>query len=202
MNTNDLYDERTVSLWFKVDDAQNNGTLTIYEEDGSTQGLNIYVENDQLWFKTWSQKGNERSGHYLSTNAIASDTWHHAVIVLDTSQTEPFTAYLDGLSIDPQQGEQAKNVGVGVGGLNSVADDLAADNAYSVKDIQVYERSLFQAEIALLYQPNKDPVATEDMSLTVENNQIILFPDFLLDNDLDPDRDTLNIEAVGNASQR
>ena len=200
MNTNDLYDERTVSLWFKVDDAQNHDTLTIYEEDGGTQGLNIYVENNHLWFKTWSQKENERAGYYLSTDAIASNTWHHAVIVLDTSQAKPFTAYLDGLSVDAQQGKQAKNVGVGVGGLNSVGDNLTAnDSAYSVKNIKVYERSLSQAEIALLYQPNKEPVATEDISLTVENNQIILFADFLLDNDLDPDRDTLKIEVVGNA---
>ena len=198
-NNNDLYSNRTVSLWFKVDDLTSDRPQLIYEENGLTQGLDIYFEDGRLLFKTWNQEGNERSGNYISTDAIASNTWHHAALVLDASSTQPLRAYLDGAILDPITGQPASQANAGVGGLNSAAEIKSEAQGYSVKDIRIYERSLNSEEIALLYQPNQDPVATEDISLTVENEEIVLFADFLLENDFDPDGDRLSIDGVGNA---
>ena len=194
-----LNDKRTISLWFKVEDTKSSNTLTIYEEDGDTQGLEIYLENDRLHFKTWNRIGKERSGNYISTDVIASDIWHHAAIVLDPTQAQPFTAYFDGAIVDPIAERPVTNVSVGVGGLNSIDEVNNSDSNYSVKDVRVYERSLSAEQIDLLYRPNNDPVAVEDISLTVENNEVVLFPDFLLENDRDSDGDLLSIDAVGNA---
>ena len=197
MDNDNLYNDYSVSLWFKAEDLKSDRQI-IYEEDGITQGLEIYLQDDRLRFKTWNQIGNERSGSYLATDTVDNDTWHHAALVLDSSSAE-FTAYLDGERIESETGQNPDRVDVGVGGLNNIAEDpLIEDLGYSVKDIQTYERSLSAEEIALVYQPNNNPVATADMSLTVENNEVILFPDLLLDNDLDPDGDRLNIATVGN----
>ena len=192
-----LYDNYTVSLWFKIDDTNSNA-LTIYEEDGKTQGLKIYLEDDLLHYQTWNQVGKERSGNYIATDAISNDTWHHAAIVLDT-QSQPFTAYLDGAIVEPIMGQPASKVNVGVGGLIATEEEDNSDSGYSVRDILVYERSLDPEQIDLLYRPNNDPVAADDISLTVENQEVILFPDFLLENDRDSDSDLLSIEAVGKA---
>ena len=192
-----MLNEKTISLWFKVDRIDNNNPLIIYEEDGDSQGLEIYLEDDRLIFKTWNRVGNERSGNYLATDAIAANSWHHAVIVLDESQ--PFAAYLDGVVVNYPEEMSPSNFGVGVGGLNS-ADKSDRDNSgYTVKDVRVYDRSFSQSEISLIYQPNNNPIATDDVSLTVEDNEVILFPDFLLDNDSDPDGDNLTFDKVGKA---
>ena len=95
-----VYDRRTISLWFKVDDLQNNDELIVYEENGITQGLNIYVENERLFFDVWSQTGNEWSGSYASSGAIVSDTWHHIALTLDGESDRDFIAYVDGVDVD------------------------------------------------------------------------------------------------------
>ena len=203
-NNNDLnalYANRTVSLWFKVKDLTSDRQQIIYEENGLTQGLDIYLEDGRLFFKTWNQKGNESEGKYISTDAIANNTWHHVALVLDTSSTQPVTAYLDGATLDPITGQPTSRANVGVGGLlNSVVEIESEEEGYSVKDIKIYERSLDSVEVALLHQPNQAPVATNDMSLTVEDKEIVLFADFLLENDRDPDNDLLKLNAVGKAS--
>ena len=199
MDNKDLYNNRTVSVWFKVDRADNNDTAIIYEEDGNSQGLKIYLEDDGLYFQTWNQVGKERSGNYIATDAIAASVWHHAALVINESQTQPFTAYLDGAVVEAIAATQPSNVRVGVGGLNDSAQVNPENPGYKVKDIRVYERSLSQDEINLIYQPNSNPIVNDDNPLTVENNEVILFPDLLLENDRDPDGDLLTIEAVGNA---
>ena len=46
-----VYTERTISLWFKVDDKEIfDRKQIIYEEDGTTRGLKIYVEEGRLFF--------------------------------------------------------------------------------------------------------------------------------------------------------
>ncbi len=213
-NNEDIYTNRTISLWFRVDDKNVASQQVIYEEDGTSRGLDIYVKDGRLFFNVWNQLGSDWSGSYSSTDAFTSNTWHHVALVLDTeqdletSQSKPFTAYLDAVNIERGSGAQLSRVNVGVGGLNqNVAfdkqeeqDSQTNDLGYSIKDVRVYERSLTAEEIELLFEPNNDPVAVEDQSLTVENREIILLPSILLDNDTDLDDDRLSLEAVGNAT--
>ena len=108
--------QRTISLWFKTDNKNlRNQKQIIYEEGGVQEndgGLNIYIENGRLYFGGW--QGSAWSGTYLSSNKLNSNTWHHAVLILDaeagveTTQAKAFTAYLDGLKIGTAEGIGAK----------------------------------------------------------------------------------------------
>lgn len=205
-----VYTERTISLWFQVDDKDiSDRKQIIYEEDGTTRGLKIYVEDGRLFFDVWNQIGNEWSGSYSSTNEIASNNWHHVSLVLDeqeelaNSQAKPFTAYLDGVDIDEGEGEQPDLVDIGIGGLNPNNNQEtggSGENGYSIDDVRVYNRALTAEEIALLFNPNDDPKAVNDITVTVENTEVIILPSILLDNDTDADDDILRLSAVGNVT--
>ena len=198
----EIYDRRTISLWFKVEDLQNSEELIIYEENGTTQGLNIYVENERLFFDVWNQVGNEWSGSYTSSNAIASDTWHHVALAIDSQSDRDFVAYLDGVDIDEGEGEPGDRVNVGIGGLNAVNESeeaLLDSSGYTVKNIDVYDRVLSQSEIESLVDPNYAPNPVDDRTVTIEDTEVILLGSKLLANDLDPNQDSLTIIGVGNA---
>ncbi len=201
-----VYGKRTISLWFQVDDKDlDDRQQVIYEEDGTTRGLKIYVENGRLFFDVWNQIGNEWSGTYSSTNAIASDTWHHVALVLDAEEEldKPFTAYLDSKDIDEGEGEWPDGVDIGVGGLNPNNNRRTGgtgENGYSIDDVRVYNRALTAKEITLLFNPNDNPEAVEDTTVTVENTEVIILPSLLLENDTDADKDSLSITAVGNVT--
>ena len=198
-----VYAHRSISLWFKVYDLNHDSPQVIYEEDGIAQGLKIYREDDRLFFNVWHRSTNDWSSSYLATDIVDRNTWHHLALVLDRTQTKPFTAYLDGTNIDWQTQQQSSQANVGVGGLNQVEEgDTQKDDSasgYSIKDIRVYERSLSGSEIDLIIEPNNNPLALEDTFLTVENQEITLFSSALLENDRDPDGDRLSIDAVGRA---
>ncbi len=205
----DIYTERTISLWFKVDETTLDREQVIYEEDGATRGLDIYVEDGRLFFNVWNQVGSDWSGSYSATDAIASNTWHHISLVIDREQDlesdRPFTAYLDGIDIDEGEGAQPDRVNVGVGGLNQSdgqEEQLPQGNdlGYSIKNVQVYDRALTTEEITLLFNPNYDPEPVNDTTVTVENTEVILLGSKLLDNDTDPNGDRLSISGVGNAT--
>ena len=200
--TTGVYDRRTISLWFKVDDLQNSDELVIYEENGTTQGLNIYVENERLFFDVWSQTDNEWTGSYASSNAIAADTWHHVALTLDSESDRDFIAYVDGVDVDEGEGQPAEKVDVGVGGLNSSeqsAEELLDSSGYTVRNIGVYDRVLSQSEIESLVDPNYAPDPVNDSTVTIENTEVVLLSSKLLANDLDPNDDSLTITGVGNA---
>jgi len=105
-------DKRTVEAWFKVRDKNiSTQKQVIYEEGGSTRGLNIYVFDSSLYVGGWNKPPEESgwSGTYLSTNAIESDKWYHVVLVLDgteTVQPNALKAYLNGNQFGSGDGSQ------------------------------------------------------------------------------------------------
>ena len=205
----DIYAKRTVSLWFYVNNKDiSDRKQVLYEEDGQTRGLDIYVEDGRLYFNVWNQIGNEWSGSYSSTDAIASNTWHHIALVLDAQAelddplAEAFTAYLDSINIDEGEGKKPDRVDVGIGGLNpgNGKEPDPEENTYSIEDVRVYNRALTAEEIALLFNPNDAPEPVDDETVTVENTEVILLASTLLANDTDTDDDSLSITAVGNVT--
>ena len=202
-----IYDKRSISLWFKVDDADLNRKQVIYEEDGIAQGLEIYVENGSLFFNVWNQSQGEWSCNFTASNLLKSDTWHHASLVIDREQdlanNRPFRAYIDGINIDGEAGSTPESVAIGIGGLSanepSEPDAANSDSSYSIKDIGVYDRALTKEEIELLVTPNLDPELASDSTVTIENTEVIVLESKLLANDTDANGDRLTITGVGNA---
>lgn len=81
------HSERTISLWFQVNDAAADRKQVIYEEGGGARGLNIYVEDDLLYFGGWNSAESKWQGSWITTDKVTSGGWHHAALVLDGGQT-------------------------------------------------------------------------------------------------------------------
>ena len=211
--------KRTISVWFKVDDKDIADRKQIVYEEGGYQkddgGLNIYIENGQIYFGGWNRSGGNWSGTYLSSDDLTSNTWHHAVLVLDaepgvdTVQPEVFTAYLDGVKIGSGEGMQltSHRDDIGIGGLNETTkfhDEAGSKNSKlslggNLDGVRLYNRALTAAEISYLFNPNHDPTAADDEVLTVANTEVTLLASSLLDNDSDRNSNNLTIAAVDNA---
>ncbi|MCC0178518.1 cadherin-like domain-containing protein [Waterburya agarophytonicola K14] len=218
INTN-THAKRTISIWFKVDDKDiANRQQIIYEEGGYQKddgGLNIYIEDGQIYFGGWNRSGGNWTGTYLASDDLSSNTWHHAVLVLDaepgvnTVQEDAFTAYLDGVKISSGEGMEltSHSDDIGIGGLNETTkfhDEPGSKNSKlslggSIDDVRLYNRALSPREISYLFSPNHDPSAVDDEVLTVANTEVILLASSLLDNDSDRDRNRLTLTAVDNA---
>ena len=212
--------KRTISLWFRVEDKNiSSRKQVIYEEGGvkgGDSGLNIYIENGLLYFGGWNLQQGEWSGTYLSTDAIASDTWHHVALVLDAEevtsnpQSQAFIGYLDGVKIGEGEGAplESHRDNIGIGGLNQTTRFHDGETkgtkkhglAGSIDDVRLYNQALTAEEIGFLFNPNHAPVATDDITLTIENTEVILLASRLLDNDTDIDGDDLSIVAVDNTT--
>lgn len=114
--------ERTISLWFQVDDASADRKQVLYEEGGGARGLNIYVEDDLLYFGGWNGPESGWKGSWISTDKVTSGKWHHAALVLDgdkTLKSNAFTAYVDGKKIGQMEGSQIWEHpdGIGIGNV-------------------------------------------------------------------------------------
>jgi hypothetical protein len=89
---------RTISVWFKVEDAQPH--QVVYQEGSSNASvINLYVEGGRVHAGTWSRHVEGWPGEWVAAPIDAGD-WHHAVLVLDDAQnaelSQCFRFYLDG----------------------------------------------------------------------------------------------------------
>jgi len=106
--------KRSIALWFKADQDSNNGKKQVlYEEGGTTRGLNTYINDDGLLYVGgWNQggaKSNRTSSWIESKQKVSDGKWHHVTLVLDgTNKAKPnaLTAYLDGKKIGSDRGSQ------------------------------------------------------------------------------------------------
>jgi endoglucanase len=125
-----IHSQRTISLWFKADNAALLGRKQVlYEEGGATRGLNIYLDQGRLYAGGWNAIAQETNwqGTWLSTRAVTSGEWHHVALVLDggpTLQQNVLTAYLDGQQFGQGAGSQLWEHGADIG-LGNVKDGTA-----------------------------------------------------------------------------
>ncbi|MEM9090257.1 MAG: LamG-like jellyroll fold domain-containing protein, partial [Cyanobacteria bacterium P01_F01_bin.53] len=115
--------ERTVSLWFQADDVTANKKQVIYEEGGAARGLNIYLEDNLLYFGGWNRAQSKWSDSWIKSNKVTSGKWHHLALVLDGESAvtdNAMTAYLDGQIVGQMEGSQlwSRSGGIGIGNVN------------------------------------------------------------------------------------
>ena len=108
-----IHSTRTIELWFKVENKALGTNQTLYEEGGSTRGLNIYINSDgKLYGGGWNRNESQWMGDWINTssNAIINDQWHHVALTLSggsSVQSNVLALYLDGsLVASPKQGSQ------------------------------------------------------------------------------------------------
>ena len=99
-----VHSARTIELWFMVEDKFSEAKQTLYEEGGSTRGLNIYINSDgKLYGGGWNKNESKWDGDWINTssNAITNNQWHHVALTLNggtTVQQNVLKMYLDGTS--------------------------------------------------------------------------------------------------------
>lgn len=89
INTGSSYSQKTIELTFSADTV--SGTQILYEQGGTANGLNIYLEDNQLNLGVWASN----SGEWLSYE-ISANTTYHVVLVFNAGQ---LTGYVNGVSI-------------------------------------------------------------------------------------------------------
>ena len=183
LNSDDInlqnYAQRSISIWFKADDVNiDSKKQVIYEEGGDGRGLNIYLDNGQLYVGGWNYPESNWTGSFLSTAEVSSDKWHHVALVLDAEpgatsvQEGAFTAYLDGAEFASGVGSQlwAHANGIGIGGIQGYTrfhDGIASGIATrtlggTIADVRLYNAALSADEIntlASLATPNAGAIS-------------------------------------------
>ncbi|MDA3963818.1 MAG: hypothetical protein PF961_23765 [Planctomycetota bacterium] len=110
--------KRTVGVWFKAN--ATGGTQVLYEEGGTSRGLNLYLKDGTVVVGAWNTDESSWAGTWLSTAAPGDGAWHHLAVVLDGSATiteGAMIGYLDGVAFATGAGSQldrrADNICIG-----------------------------------------------------------------------------------------
>lgn len=85
--------ERTTELWFEADSVA--GRQILYEEGGTVNGLNVYLDGATLYATAWGDTLGWSNDLVVST-AIAVDTRYHVAVTLDAVTTRRLVLYVDG----------------------------------------------------------------------------------------------------------
>lgn len=116
-------DTRTVELWFRAD--QVGGRQVLYEEGGTVNGLNVYLDGSQLYATAWSNTSGW-SKHLVTTtpSSIVAGTRYHVAVALDAVATRTLTMFLDGAVVDVDTKSDTGTLAShtddgGIGALNS-----------------------------------------------------------------------------------
>ena len=123
-NSNDIntgnnnHTQKTIEAWFNVyDKSLTSKKQTIYEQGGTTRGLNIYIHSGSLYVGGWNEPNGESDwdpGTFLSTSSIQSNTWHHVALTLsggNSVSSNAFKGYLDGVEFGSGDGSKLWNHG-------------------------------------------------------------------------------------------
>mgnify|MGYP001232678937 FL=1 len=155
---------RTIELWFKVDNKSTGSKQTLYEEGGTTRGLNIYINSDgALYGGGWNRNESEWMGDWINTNTtddIVNGQWHHVALVLNGStsvQDDALTMYLDGELVSTVQGSQlwqhGANIKVGKNGntrFKGGSDNSSGEYFYgSIDEFRIWNVARSSQNIAL-----------------------------------------------------
>ncbi len=91
-------DVRTVELWFRADQAV--GRQVLYEEGGTVNGLNVYLDGAQLFATAWSNTSGW-SKHLVTTApvTIVAGARYHVAVTLDAVATRTLTLFVDGVAL-------------------------------------------------------------------------------------------------------
>lgn len=157
-----IQQQRTVSLWFKVDnETLDTRKQMLYEEGAGVRGLNAYVYDDRLYVGGWNNPSKESGwkGTWINTDQIVSDKWHHLAVVLDGGpdvSSNAIAGYLDGKIFGSGEGSQlwSHGGGIGLGSVNRGTrfhDGIVADRgnglAGALNDVKIFNSALSAGQI-------------------------------------------------------
>lgn len=167
----------SISLWFKgANISENSGRQMLFEMGGRFNGMNIYLDNDQLYGGIWSTKWflfflPYRNFHWLSHAGISNNEWHHVVLIFNSGELE---LYLNGSRVGQFTFSDLSETGTpygnpGIGGIEGRVD-YHDDTGFfgtstgpdlfdgAIDEVAVFNTALSESEVNSLYNQN----ATDD----------------------------------------
>ncbi len=179
------HQKRTVALWFKPDTL--SGRQLLYEEGGTTRGMNIYLEGSTLYVGGWNNNENNWNQTWLQQD-VSSTAWQHVAFVLDApssgASTTAFKMYHNGAWVASGDGatinQHTDNIAIGArdGSTKMHDGNATSDHHFSgaVDDFLLYSRALTEAEISNLAGQNIGPVVTVQPTITTTESPFTLTP--------------------------
>ncbi len=114
MNIGGPWEEKTIELWFSADEADTAEEQVLYEQGGTTRGLNLFIRENELFVGAWNAAADgagapwpggtdlsdPANALFLSTPIQSNTTYHVALVVDGDPEAGSFmgtmTGYLNG----------------------------------------------------------------------------------------------------------
>jgi hypothetical protein len=199
MNVTGPWEEKTIELWFSADEADTLDEQVLFEQGGTTRGLNIYIRENKVFVGGWNAANNDNEtapwpgGTDLSDPAnalfvsapIDSNTAYHVALVMD-GDAEPgsfmgtLTGYLNGEVFGEETGvgrlfEATNDSSIGATSAQTFFDTGRNQSASTNNFVGVID------EVALY----NHVLAAEVIFQHAGNDEVDLPGDFNLDGNLD-----------------
>jgi len=152
INTLGPYSAKTIELWFEA--TALTGKQVLYEQGGEINGLNIFLEGNQLFAGAWVSN----QGSWTSTT-VSVGTAYHVALVFDGG-APALTAYLNGVSFGTLSTAFTEmpthSGGIGIGAINDNTrysdseDAIMLRGAFfdgTIDEVALYDRVLSAVEI-------------------------------------------------------
>jgi signal peptidase I len=88
--------ERTTELWFEADSL--GGRQVLYEEGGTVDGKNIYLDGTTLYATAWGDSLGW-SNDLVTSMTVSPNTTYHVAATLDAVGTRSLVLYVDGTPV-------------------------------------------------------------------------------------------------------
>ncbi|MEM9479607.1 MAG: LamG-like jellyroll fold domain-containing protein [Verrucomicrobiota bacterium] len=176
INTTNTHAFRTIAFWFKADNPTRGTPQMLYEEGGTSRGLNLYIDNQQVYFGGWNNGENGWDETFLST-PISDTEWHHVALILNATGTElepdAFIAYFDGIQVATGGGAplnpHTADIAIGaVRGDSRLHSGNVSGNNHRfdglIDEFNLWNRALSPSEILQLYAVGADVAADVDIA--------------------------------------
>ena len=95
INTGAAKTDKTFELVFRADDV--SGRQVLFDQGGTTNGFNLYLQNDELYFGAWTGNTFFSADTASSAVDILADTTYHVAGTWDNGE---LMLYLQGLLVD------------------------------------------------------------------------------------------------------
>ena len=201
-------DERTISLFFKLDASNNkDGKQVLYEQGGPSSGFSVYLDEGKIFVGGW--RSGAKSFVSQDITPLNGDSWHHIALVM-SHEAGTLRGYLDGAVFGSANNIQvpAHSGTIGFGGPSQGTQhsdfhnlDDAAGTQFKglIDEARIYDRALSETEVKVLGQFNQTETFNYEVSdgTYTSNATLEITPLHALDNSgtlagSDSNNDTLN----------
>jgi len=209
LNTGGPYSGKTLMMAFRTSNDVSSRQV-LYEQGGSSRGLNVYVDNGQIYLNGWNL-AETAWGPSFANSAVSPNTTYIATFVFDQA-AGTVEGFIDGSSIGSVSGVSFLNGHSGDIGLGAVSGGTlfhdgtsnTSSNTFSglIGEFVQYNQALSDVDRAGVEAylqdrwqgvANQPPDAVDDSGSTTEDSAVTIT---VLDNDSDSDGGLPTVSGV------